>query len=989
MSKLFNPQRASGNAIFGPQDAGYSRRSGYARWLLQRLGIVGVVGGGGGGGDALWTAMATAAGVVFAKRFESSGDIPALLQPVAQTSFALADGTEGNVSIDSGLAPPGAAASLKFAVLNSHDSSSGSVSCYFGGTRTFSPGDTAWFSYLVYAPAEFAYAQWSLGDGPAHKLSIFSAGPNPGSASISSNQPNEVVNQSNNNRGILTGYQQDGLGHFNPIETSLVTSLSGSDITRQPSIDHGANPLTGTAPGGSAWSTDEQSRARYAALYSAESLEPFSRGLGDPLDGAFRQTPNVWIRITRRIVIGTAGVANSRDTMWAAIQGNPYTLLHDKTNIKLGSGPAYDTLWLLPYTTDRSPGGRKVSATSGTIGGVTALLCSVGNALGDGVLEYVASTGLFRYHSVNDGFGAAHGFSHANGIDLINLRGDKHGFATTTTGSNTLPVSSLVLADASAFPSSGTVVIGTPDTTNVGASHGAGEQRIEYTGKSTNTLTGCTGGAGTHDSGSRVQIASALVLRLDNAASLPVSGTTTMTVTVANGRPDTAIHYGDVIVSTAAIKTRDGYSPPSGIPAWVPAAGTIATVGTANLAGTTVEAALDVATNPFFSTNTSFWNNPIATSCAYNNAIFAPLLGTDGALLTMPAGHRESNDNSVYGYDCATGTHFALTKPYGSIQVPFRNGVTTWQSLLQSPDTYADSSAHGSNYSDAVRAEYFADTSRTTTLSDQPSCSQTYDNMLYLPPGYAGVGAKGGVLTMGRVARPPSNGWGGSQCHILDIAAAVANNAVGWTRIGASYDPIQGGPGSACLSLSRRKAYMVASGIGSSANHLITLDLDAGTVTTPTMSGGALSGYAYVEEGTNIRYSEARDIAFMWGYVSGFKLQVIDLDTRVIYNPGFSGTSPPAITGGYGPGGGEWVEADQAYYYWPGDTASYVYKLVMPVGDPRSNAWTWTRITLTGTTPIGQQTGLSHNGRFRWNAAAQCFLWWPAYTQHVQAMRLP
>src|SRR6185369_6145649 len=347
--------------------------------------------------DPLWDAQRLAPGVVFSSRLQAALPQRGANIGVSEAYTLLGD-HESLVSLDTSVIQPGAIGSLKFSVLNTSIASDGIVACYFGATRTFSPGDTVWFSYLVRSPIEQAYAYWSMGFGPAHKLSILSR-------STGSNQVNEVVVQSNNNRGLIVGYAQDGLGGFNEPSVGAVTACSNTDVRHQANIDHGSNPLIGTDPDtGAAWSACAQDRARYGGLLTGAGFEFFASGYGDPLDGGFRQTPDAWIRVTCRVVIGTASVANSRWTMWAAPQGSPYTQVFDKTNVVLGNGPAYDTLWLLPYCSQRAPGGRKVTAVGGGIGGVSVPLCSPGNALGNGTLEYTASTGRFRYHSSNDSF---------------------------------------------------------------------------------------------------------------------------------------------------------------------------------------------------------------------------------------------------------------------------------------------------------------------------------------------------------------------------------------------------------------------------------------------------------------------------------------------------------------------------------------------------------------------------------------------------------
>ena len=57
---------------------------------------------------------------------------------------------------------------------------------------------------------------------------------------------------------------------------------------------------------------------------------------------------------------------------------------------------------------------------------------------------------------------------------------------------------------------------------------------------------------------------SGIVIEVHTPASLPSSGTTTDTITIASGRFDTQVNYADVIISTSAINAPGGYAPSGG-----------------------------------------------------------------------------------------------------------------------------------------------------------------------------------------------------------------------------------------------------------------------------------------------------------------------------------------------------------------------------------------------------------------------------------------
>jgi hypothetical protein len=422
-----------------------------------------------------WLARSTAPGVQQANRLDSASVL----------AWRLLDGTEGHISIDSAVAPEGGTASVKFSVLNSDTTSNGQLSIPL--SQEYGNGETVWFSYRVRAPKEFCYQNWpsaATGNNTAHKLSILSRNAN-GTAPLGSNQVNEVVVQVNNNLNMLSGYYRDaGTGStFVGDQVGFVSPCSSTDVKwDSTAIDRGVNPLVGTNPDtGAAWTSCEQERARWAMLYSAYSTPGAAnvkRGLGDPLGGGVRQVHDEWITITGRVSIGTFGTASSRMTLWAARYGQPYERFFDQENITLGSGPNYNALNLLPYTSARDAGGRQISARTNNITGVTLLSCSLSTPLGAGTLSYNASTQRFTWAGAGQSAGTARGFSATNDILRINVVS-----ATST----------------------------------------------DY-----------------------------IAIEIDPDA-LPTSGTTSDTVTIADGRPDTFIHYCDFIESTAPIDAPGGY----------------------------------------------------------------------------------------------------------------------------------------------------------------------------------------------------------------------------------------------------------------------------------------------------------------------------------------------------------------------------------------------------------------------------------------------
>lgn len=369
------------------------------------------------------------AGAVIAKRLDTSSEVSA---------YTFGDSKAGNVSLDTSEKPLGAAGSTRIAVLNADEANSGSLIVPFG--TTYGNGDEFFVSFRIKASPEYCCQPWPLNSGNAGpKFAIVSN-------TSASNQPYEVVVQDNYGSNHIEGYWQDGVSSAVLIDTAASTNCSGSDFRQQPGIDNGASPLSGSDPDtGSAWSSCQQDRARYGPLYAAQSAGDWERGYGDPLSGGMRLCPDEWMTITVGITIGTFGSANSRLRYWAARENQDYVLIADKQNIQLGGSGPFNGVWLLPYVTERTTGGRQVSNQPSTIGGVTLRACGNGTPTGTGTLEYNATTGRFRWKGLGEGYGTARGYSAANGKTILNVQSD---------GSDSYVV--LEVTNAGALPGSGT-----------------------------------------------------------------------------------------------------------------------------------------------------------------------------------------------------------------------------------------------------------------------------------------------------------------------------------------------------------------------------------------------------------------------------------------------------------------------------------------------------------------------------------------------------
>lgn len=424
-----------------------------------------------------WIARSTASGVVYANRLETtfSASTSTILPSVP--TIVRTD-QPGNITLDTSIKVAGAVGSQKFDVFNTDTTSSGTLRVYFGSLQTFGNGQTMWFSFRVRYPALHAYQPWTPGGQRGPKAAIMSHWGG-------SNQNNEIVPGDGYGLNEWNCYWQDGV--VTAVWPNVAYSSSGnaSDIRSQPSVDRGANPLTGNNPdSGSAWTLWQQQRAQYGHLYSSYSNPGAAEtrlGFGDPFSGAQRMTPDVWHTVTIRTVINTFGSFNNRITMWVAPDGSQYQQIFDAQNIRLGStSPDYNTLWLLPYVSGRAAGGRKIASRTNNITGVDLYTCGLDTPIGVGTLSWNASTQRLTWAGFGESAGTAVGFSAANNI------------LTRNVCSGTTALSYLV---------------------------------AKFT-----------------------------------PGSLPGTNQTD-TITIADGRPDSYVHYNDVIISTQAINAPGGFAP--------------------------------------------------------------------------------------------------------------------------------------------------------------------------------------------------------------------------------------------------------------------------------------------------------------------------------------------------------------------------------------------------------------------------------------------
>ena len=112
----------------------------------------------------------------------------------------------------------------------------------------------------------------------------------------------------------------------------------GTDRVWQPSIDNGANPLTGVSPGevwksttdDQAWDAYDQERAQWGPFWQYEFTDP-DGSWPDPIAGGFWPPYDEWFFVKQVIDVGDVGVQNTRRRIYFAHHGQDWVETHDET----------------------------------------------------------------------------------------------------------------------------------------------------------------------------------------------------------------------------------------------------------------------------------------------------------------------------------------------------------------------------------------------------------------------------------------------------------------------------------------------------------------------------------------------------------------------------------------------------------------------------------------------------------------------------------
>jgi hypothetical protein len=399
------------------------------------------------------------------------------------------------------------------------------------------------------------------------------------------------------------------------------------------------------------------------------------------------------------------------------------------------------------------------------------------------------------------------------------------------------------------------------------------------------------------------------------------------------------------------------------LPAWVPAIGAIANVS--------LNVMHDV--DPCPANNCSWSGGVTKQSSVFNDTGVAviPWLGTMGSLAITAGGHNDYFGNEVYVYDIALQKWWRLTDP----------DPLTYGEALSGPDA--------GYFADHIHGEIFADASHTTTKQNAPSPSHLYCYLVAIPPGVAGMGAMGGLMSVARPALSPTGSYAGRQSHILDFAAQIAAGPGDpqWRRIGGLVPSAIPAYGGAILDTKR----MVVWGTESTGTNGIPYRLDLNVATpqwayVPSFPWGAFNCYY----GTPMYAPEIDRILYFRNHQNGNSFAMIDptAPTKVLH-PTLTGEVPPAIDLSVTLGGGsDWCGKlaggpGFVYYLGMGGFDAYV---IQPT-DSTLTTWQGRKVTLAGDTPPVQFSAkeCTHMRRFVFADSIERFLWIAGNGAPVQA----
>jgi hypothetical protein len=402
-----------------------------------------------------------------------------------------------------------------------------------------------------------------------------------------------------------------------------------------------------------------------------------------------------------------------------------------------------------------------------------------------------------------------------------------------------------------------------------------------------------------------------------------------------NGRyPTGLMHYRlyDLCVS-------DNYiGPPAAwvtnLPSWRPASGVRANRGSTTMASV---APSDSSIQGVSGIGGAVW---------YSGGVFAPDLGQWGSVIKGGSGHNSYYGNEIYRGDLEDGFSLA-TQPHTQLFL-----VDSQPGAL-----YSHSDINNAPFG-AANGEHWVDGTGAATLPSQPGAFQWYAGVVVLPPGVGGAGANGALVTPMRDAMTPDSGKG-RRSHILQLN----DPAAGWARYSNNLLSTGGSFGTAaCVAAARNKIYLIQ-------NLGVVSQLDLTTRLWSNISSDVVGGGDF----STIHYMEAHDLVVTLRVKDGTtQMSVLNPNTNAVAYPTITGAGPTAANGNAG--STVWVEELNKYFHYQHNGHSNtLFSLNLPA-NPFTGTWTWTSETLTGDTPLNDNS-TSQYTRLFWSTRAQVLIW--------------
>lgn len=332
--------------------------------------------------------------------------------------------------------------------------------------------------------------------------------------------------------------------------------------------------------------------------------------------------------------------------------------------------------------------------------------------------------------------------------------------------------------------------------------------------------------------------------------------------------------------------------------AWLPAAGTVADLGT-----DTVDSVAGRTTN--------FWKT-------YSGIGWAPWWGAYGSVLALGGGHSDGEINDIYRIDIGTQSITRIKTPATSY-----------------PKTYGAATLNGDPDSGWMWAN--ATVGDTTVQTGELHADHHYQHLVCIPgSAIPGGGATNGYLCKpGTVSMPPTGGYG--TARLCAIRLGVDNV---WTHIGSG-DTQQASHGGAVYDPARNRIWYRPDTLGLGTS-IYYKEIDGSGESTLSISGTSFTSQYFFWA-----FDQTSDSLILWapeGDHAGVYLRIFDPDTGTQYQPAITGSAPPSLAWR----AACWSDSWRCLVVYPGTGGTTIYFLT-PGVDPRVDDWSWSSQTFTGT----------------------------------------